>query len=638
MILIIPITYFLLVSYFNKTNTIRISLINAYLLLSTQIFFVIEILSLFHHLTKISIFFTHLFFSGIYLFFSPKINKPRIKFKSNNFIDNILIGSIFFIAFITFLIAIYSPPNNWDSMTYHMSRTQYWMQNNSVDFFTTNNFRQNLFSPFSEFLILNLQILSNSDIFANLVQWFSLIISIVTVSLICKEFGLNKKLQLISSFFICSMPIVILEASSTQNDIVLSTFILLFYYYQLCSINKPSNINLFFSGLSLGLGILTKGTSYIFLFSIGITFFIYSILYNNFKSKKSIIYRTIITLFIGLAINIPHYLRSYFKFGDFLGMKVSQVHANEIFSLFTIFSNFIRHIAYQLGSNINLANWYIYRFVKILLGDNINDPKTSFLDRDFRPPFLSFHEDAAGNFIHTLLIIFLFIASSIFIKKCKKIQITSLWISAISILLYCLLFKWQPWTSKILSLFIITTPFIIIIMSHAFNKKNLKISIHIVLIIMFLGTLPYLFYNKSRPLLPLNNKSIIYQDRIEGYFNNRPELFKQYKKIINEIDINKNKNLIEESIALYIGGDSWDYPFWIMLKNKFGGDLPYFFHLVKENIDTIGKNNPYPKYIIFENKLLKNLEKINKNYITVAIAEDFSLMKIINTKNENYLF
>ena len=112
----------------------------------------------------------------------------------------------------TLVIALISPPNNWDSMTYHMSRVEYWIQNKAIFFFKTNNPRQNVLAPFSEFLILHFQILSGSDIFANLVQWISLIIGLATVSLICKEFGLGQRLQIISAVFICSLPIVLLQA------------------------------------------------------------------------------------------------------------------------------------------------------------------------------------------------------------------------------------------------------------------------------------------------------------------------------------------------------------------------------------------------------------------------------------------
>ena len=126
-------------------------------------------------------------------------------------------------------------------------------------------------------------------------------------------------------------------------------------------------------------------------------------------------------------------------------------------------------------------------------------------------------------------------------------------------------------------------------------------------------------------------KKVLFSKIVQlGYFKNRPDLFKQYQRIINKIDIDSNENLSEQSIALHIGGDSWDYPFWVMLKDKFGNEHPYFFHLVKDNIEIINKDSNYPKYIIFENRLSNNLINIKKSYTNVILGENFSLMKIIN--------
>ena len=65
------------------------------------------------------------------------------------------------------------------------------------------------------------------------------------------------------------------------------------------------------------------------------------------------------------------------------------------------------------------------------------------------------------------------------------------------------------------------------------------------------------------------------------------------KRIVNKIDIDSNKSLSKQSIALNIGGDSWDYPLWVMLKNKFSNKHPYFFHLFKDHTDAIGKDYPW---------------------------------------------
>ncbi len=624
---IIPITYLLLISYFIKIYSFRIAFINAFLVLSIQILFITEFLSLFNYLNTTSVFILHSLFAFVYLLFSKRINIPKVDLKFMGLTDKIMLSVIFFISFITFFIAIYSPPNNWDSMTYHMARIPHWIQNSGVDFFITNNYRQNLYSPFSEFMILNLQVLSQSDQFANLVQWFSLMISMLVISVICNEFGLNKKMQLLSAFFIITLPTSILEASTTQNDIVLSAFILIFYFYQLRIIDSPSKSNLIFSGFSLGLGILTKGSSYIFFFPVGFTCFIYMMLKSETKTKLIIFGRSLMIVSIGFLLNIPHYVRSYTRYNDFLGMDLNHGVVNEVFSFFTIYSNFFRHIAYQLGSNFQIINWYIYRFVQILLGDSLNDPKTSFLGLDFRPPFFSITEDHAGNVIHTFLIIILCVISIMLFKKMSKKQLISMWIPFLAIVLYCLLLKWQPYTNKMLPLFIIISPFIIIIINNIIKFERLKTIIYIVFCFMFLLSVPYLFYSKARPILPLDSESILNKNRFEIYFSKRPELFNQYNDIVKKIYSISKEDLFFDSIAIHIGGDSWEYPFWVMLNEKFRDRLPYIYHFKKEHVDSKLYNYEKPNYIIFENIYLEDFAEVKNSYEKVLITEDFSLLK-----------
>src|SRR5262249_42724812 len=39
---------------------------------------------------------------------------------------------------VTFAVAVVYPPNNWDSMTYHMSRVAEWIQHGSIDVYPTS--------------------------------------------------------------------------------------------------------------------------------------------------------------------------------------------------------------------------------------------------------------------------------------------------------------------------------------------------------------------------------------------------------------------------------------------------------------------------------------------------------------------
>ena len=68
-----------------------------------------------------------------------------------------------------------------------MSRVVHWQQNHSIARYPTHILRQLVLPPGAEVAILHLQILSDSDRFANLVQWFSVAAGLCGVSLIAKE-------------------------------------------------------------------------------------------------------------------------------------------------------------------------------------------------------------------------------------------------------------------------------------------------------------------------------------------------------------------------------------------------------------------------------------------------------------------
>ena len=633
MLLTIPISFYLVFNYFYHSHSIRLAFICSYLILCFQIFIITEVLSLFNYINSITVFFSHLFFIIIYIYLNPKFKILKLKKMNLDWKEFLMIASISIISFITLLTAYLSAPNNGDSLTYHMARIPHWIQNNNVDFFNTNNERQNIFSPFSEFFILHLQLLSDSDVYANLVQWFSSIAGALTISLISKELGFKKKIQIFSAFILLTLPMVILQSSTTQNDLFLSVFILLFYYFQISSTKEPSNFNLIFSGLSLGLGVLTKGSSYIFLFSIGIIFFIYSILTTFKYSRMKAFTRAAITVFIGFLINIPHYLRCYMEYGNILGTNNGTVNdtLNEVFSIFSIYSNFIKYIGYQLGTTSNLMNYYVYRIVQEMLGGkgsgNLIDPQTSFYGWVFRPPRFHISEDHSGNILHTLLFIFLFLISMFFVKKIKKLHLTTFVILILATSLYCLLLKWQPWTGKTLPIFIITIPYIIVVIDYIYKYEKVKIFTPLLIIALFLSSIPYLFYITDRPLLPLNRKSILIKSRESGYFVHRPLEYNQFKSIVSQIEISDEFLLRNEYIGLNIGWNSFEYAFWVLLKNKYGKRLPQVQHLKKDQFKALAKNNELPKYIIVENKSYNNLIGIEKSHEKIVSGKDFFLFE-----------
>ena len=121
-------------------------------------------------------------------------------------------------------------------------------------------------NPWSEFAILHFQILDGGDRFANFIQWFSMVGSIVGVSLLAKELKATIRGQIFAAVACATIPMGILQGSSTQTDYVVSFWLVCFVYFAMLLRRKADLLYALATGVALGLAILTKATAYIFAF------------------------------------------------------------------------------------------------------------------------------------------------------------------------------------------------------------------------------------------------------------------------------------------------------------------------------------------------------------------------------------
>src|SRR3989475_10896034 len=116
------------------------------------------------------------------------------------------------------VIAWVAPPNTYDSMAYHMARVAHWAADGTVAQYPTNILRQLYEPPWSEFAVLQLLVLSGDDHLANLVQWFSMIGSVVGASLVAQQLGAPQRAQVLAARLVATLPMGILHPASTPTD------------------------------------------------------------------------------------------------------------------------------------------------------------------------------------------------------------------------------------------------------------------------------------------------------------------------------------------------------------------------------------------------------------------------------------
>ncbi len=111
-------------------------------------------------------------------------------------------------------------PDNWDSMTYHLARVAHWVQNRSVAPYPTNIIRQTVLPPGAEYLLLVLQVVSGSNRLAATVQLGSWVLLVGSVATLARRFGASRPLAGTGAVVVGAAPMAVLQASSTQNDLV----------------------------------------------------------------------------------------------------------------------------------------------------------------------------------------------------------------------------------------------------------------------------------------------------------------------------------------------------------------------------------------------------------------------------------
>ena len=175
----------------------------------------------------------------------------KIIFQSSDRRYRWLLALVFLILLFIVLQSLLYPPNNWDSMTYHMARIPHWLSQGAASHYPTHILRQLYQPPLAEYMILQLTVLAGSDIYANLLQFTFYLMSAVVLLALLKEFKLSLQVRFCAALLLLSLPEAILQASSTQNDIVVSFFILSSLYYLLrFRGEKGRGADLLFLGIS----------------------------------------------------------------------------------------------------------------------------------------------------------------------------------------------------------------------------------------------------------------------------------------------------------------------------------------------------------------------------------------------------
>lgn len=159
------------------------------------------------------------------------------------------------------VVALRWLPNTHDSLTYHLARIEHWWVNASIYPYPSVVFRQVTYAPGGEYLGFMLRVLSGSYWSVMLVQWLAALGSVAACYRIAGQLGAGRAGRMLAAVVAGTLPMLVLQASGTSNDLIAAFFVLAFISLVLEWRDNGGWWLAALTGSALGLAILSKSTA-----------------------------------------------------------------------------------------------------------------------------------------------------------------------------------------------------------------------------------------------------------------------------------------------------------------------------------------------------------------------------------------
>ena len=486
------------------------------------------------------------------------------RFLGLNLSDRLQICAVAGLLGVVAFAGLFSAPSNSDSMTYHLARVAHWMQDRSVANYPAVFLPQLYQPPWAEFAILNLELLSGGDRFAFAIQWTSFALCLAGVWSIAGRLGADVRGQLLAVVVAATLPEAVLQASSTQNNLVQALWLICFARFLLDYRPTETTSRLPIAlgcGAAVGLGMLTKGTAYPLAVPMVAWF---AILTVRHRSRGTVLAAGA-AIVVALLLNVAHWSRNFQAFDSPLMPRSElSIYRPDSMSPTLLISNLSRNLSLHFSTHSSKVNHLIDRVVDVehrLLGVDVNDPQIT-TDGPFTMPTHGIDEDFTGNPLHLLLFNFTCGWASLGALRRRQDRLVLVYTMVVvaGYVMFCASIKWQPFNTRLdLPLFVMAAPATGLALARIARERITSI---ISLLLLLLIVQP-LLRNPSHPLAFRRN--IFNLDRESEYFLNRPQVAAPY---IQSADFLASQQC--NSIGLAMEPADYEYPLWILMRDRLG--------------------------------------------------------------------
>lgn len=509
------------------------------------------------------------------------IQELDIVFKNSTGLQKFTFFCIFWTIIIISLfqlsVILYCPPNEWDSMTGHLNRIIYFLnEGSSLTHFIGTNWNIDTYPrSFCSVQVYPFLMNAKNELWFRFPNYSAYWIISFSIYGILKRLAVEFKLRLFISSLPLLIPIIIMQSLTTDTDIVLGAYLGCLVYFLLSFQKTGKVIYLYFLGFTFGIAFSHKIT---FAFSLVplLLIYIYSF---NFKANKMLLFQMkhlVISHIMGIVlfVALTGYISNVINYGHPIGPKTATQHqsierAGNLESLLKNGTrNFIRYSNDLLNpdglrnipqiEHLN-AQWkYIPRKVDAMFNLGL-ERKTEFTIIPFS--FDRRFEFYNGTPIYGIIFLFIIIPSIILLfKKRDTIYVIFLICFIIHLLFLSFTAAYDPWKGRyMISSSIYLIP-IAVYFGQFYLKRNhwsiTKLGLGLLTLLICLSSISTLLFNlRALPIAFYGKKSFFQLDRIENLTISRPDITKAYQNFDKIVPA-------DAIVALATINDDYEYPLW----------------------------------------------------------------------------
>jgi hypothetical protein len=464
------------------------------------------------------------------------------------------------------VVALVSPPNNWDSQTYHLPKIEHWVVRRDVELFATRNERQVALAPGAEYLLLHLRLLTGTDLLYNLVQWSAGLGCVLVASRIAGQLGGGRLAQLGTAFLVATAPMVVLESTSTQTDLAVAVWVAAVATLVLDELGRRTPVwAAALVGAGTGLTTLTKATGPLALAPLLLVWLFVQLRRAPVRAVGS-------GLLVGaftLALAGPYLLRMADTYGSPLGPE----HQRELVSMqrhdpASIIVNALRIGYTALQTPFTPLDTVVADGVIAIahgLGVDPSGRDITFFDATFPTVAWPPDEDRASFPVQGTLVL---VGAAVVLVRRRTDGFARVYAAAFwaAMLIYVATVKWQPWGNRLLLfLLVLGAPLAGLwlgpVRSGTPTPAWRRVGAWVATVALAAGGCAgWLTVGYGWPRRLVGTGSVFTENRTHQRFNRRPQWEGDYLWAAAAV-----RAAGAHRVGLVQDGDTWEYPWWVLL-------------------------------------------------------------------------